>query len=52
MPFGNALREDFDIAGTFELPDKRYELNTLILCNGEASSILKTGKEAEAKEFP
>jgi cobalt-zinc-cadmium efflux system outer membrane protein len=49
---GNALKEDFDIAGTFELPEKRYELSILLSYAMERHPlILKTSKEAEAKEF-
>ena len=49
---GNALKDDFDIAGTFELPEKRYELSILLSYAMERHPlILKTGKEAEAKYF-
>lgn len=49
---GNTLREDFDIEGAFELPEKRYELSTLLSYAMERHPlILKAGKEAEAKDF-
>lgn len=49
---GNALKEDFDIEGAFELPEKRYELSTLLSYAMERHPlILKTSKEAEAKDF-
>lgn len=49
---GNALREDFDIEGAFELPEKRYELSTLLSYAMERHPlILKASKEAEAKDF-
>lgn len=49
---GNSLQGDFDIEGEFKLPEKRYELPTLISTAMEKHPlILRARKDAEAKGY-
>ncbi len=49
---GNALKDEFDIDGSFTLPEKRYNLETLLSVTMENHPlILKAEKELEAKGY-
>lgn len=49
---GNTLKDDFDIEGAFKAPERRYELQALLINTIEKHPlVLKAKKDAEAKGY-
>ncbi len=49
---GNTLKDDFDVEGALKVPEKKYELQTLLSAAMEKHPlVLKAKKDAEAKGY-